>query len=219
MKNTEFDALDGEERKAAKAPLDHTGRSVRCWVWAVDCDHLEGEDPAEANEGNGEMVVKLPDLAEYELPELASHGVEKDKEERTKIVKIAGLDCQLVALTNKGHVVRFRGLDREAAVTSAGRATKWEYVSVDLLAFFMPSVTEGCIRVDPRLIRTQLPYFSEVEKVREDPVWTDEKNGLKPPEAMHITHVSDPGFSFSSRCHFQCDHMCSFFFKKDIGTL
>lgn len=35
----------------------------------------------------------------------------------------------------------------------------------------------------------KLPYFSEVEKVREDPVWTDEKHGLQPPEKMKISHV------------------------------
>ncbi|KAI0825634.1 regulator of chromosome condensation 1/beta-lactamase-inhibitor protein II [Irpex lacteus] len=119
---------------------------IPCHVWHVD---------------EGMIMVKLPDLEEYDLPKISTDGQdgEEDKES-TKIVKIAGLDNAVVGLTNKGHVVMFRGLEgQETALTPGNR---WRY----------------------------LPYFSEVEKVREDPVWTDERHGLQPPEKMKISHIS-----------------------------
>lgn len=134
-KNDEFNNLEGPERKLARAELDAASGTVKCWVWSVDCDApSEQQQGPEQNEGTadqeerGQTLVKLPDLPLYELPDLHAEGSEDRKEEGTKLIKIAGLDRQVVGLTNKGHVVRFRWLANEEDATAARR--KWEYVSL-----------------------------------------------------------------------------------------
>ncbi len=97
--------------------------------------HVDAENPDDAytdvsgrvvRQEEGMIMVKIPDLEEYDLPKISSGEDEEDKESM-KIVKIAGLDNAVVGLTNKGHVVMFRGLDgQETAVTPGNR---WRYVS------------------------------------------------------------------------------------------
>lgn len=134
QKDTEFDELEGPERKVAKALLDENSGAVKCWVWSVDGDSLPEEQIGEPQDNQephdtGGVIMKLPDLPTYELPDLHLPGTEE--EAGTRLVKIAGLDCQIFGLTNKGHVVRYTGLINEAALTTNGG--KWEYVSLSHL--------------------------------------------------------------------------------------
>ncbi|PFH46985.1 hypothetical protein AMATHDRAFT_153212 [Amanita thiersii Skay4041] len=80
--------------------VDHT---VPCAVWDLDVP-----------------PVRLPSLPH--LPELEESLDGKVKE--TKLIKIAGLDGHIIGLTNKGHVVKFRGVENE---TTAG-AGHWTYL-------------------------------------------------------------------------------------------
>ncbi|KAI0343294.1 RCC1/BLIP-II [Trametopsis cervina] len=136
---------------------------VKCHVWTVDAespnDSHRNEDGQEIPE-QGDILVQLPELQEYELPVLTTPASDASSDEHPRIVKIAGLDNELIGLTNKGYVVRFRGLASEEEAQKPG--AKWDY----------------------------LPYFSEVDKVREDPVWTDQANGLEAPTEMKISHIS-----------------------------
>lgn len=81
---------------------------------------LEVEGAIQCNpwdfEGNDFAV--LPDLPA--LPALPSIN---DNEE-TRLVQIAGLDNQIIGLTNKGHVVKFASLEDDTAM----RGGRWEYV-------------------------------------------------------------------------------------------
>ena len=63
--------------------------------------------------------VRLPALPQ--LPELQNQSLE---DEETRITKIAGMDCFLIALTNKGHVLKFGDLSNEISLQSG----RWEYV-------------------------------------------------------------------------------------------
>jgi SCF-associated factor 1 len=72
--------------------------------------------------------VVLPELP-YDLPELAHTG-ESDYARRadvaTRIVEIAGADNALIALTNRGHVLKYDHLIDEVAYTQG----RWTYVRV-----------------------------------------------------------------------------------------
>lgn len=59
------------------------------------------------------------------LPELSKSDQTSQQDEETKITKIAGMDGFLIALTNRGHVLKFGGLSNETSVQLA----RWEYVS------------------------------------------------------------------------------------------
>ncbi|KAI0091641.1 regulator of chromosome condensation 1/beta-lactamase-inhibitor protein II [Irpex rosettiformis] len=139
---------------------------TKCHVWNVDAetpnDSYRDDEGHEIQE-EGVIMVKLPDLEGYDLPKLTNmkgQSGESDTDEPVKIVKIAGLDNTIVGLTNNGHVVMIRGLEGQETSQLAGN--RWTY----------------------------LPYFSEVEKVREDDVWTEGSNGLQPPKEMKISHIS-----------------------------
>lgn len=126
-RNKEFD-----EQSVGKAPREGSDDSAEgpsralCHVWSVDAespnDSYQSADGQEIQE-QGHILVKLPDLEPYQLPALST---EQDGE-ATKIVKIAGLDNVLVGLTNKGHVVKFKGLD--SAETAQRQSANWDYVS------------------------------------------------------------------------------------------
>ena len=58
------------------------------------------------------------------LPQLPDLGHMISEDEETRIVKIAGMDCFLIALTNKGHVLKFDDLSNEISLESG----RWEYV-------------------------------------------------------------------------------------------
>ena len=57
------------------------------------------------------------------IPSLPKLGEERD--DVTKLVKIAGMDSFLIGLTNKGHVLKFGSLANESTTQTAS----WEYVS------------------------------------------------------------------------------------------
>ena len=89
-----------------------------------------GAGPPRANEGVLHCIpmdfslepLRLPDLPL--LPELDEEA--NSRNEPTRVVSIAGLDNSLVALTNKGHVLKFDDLgDIDSA--SSGR---WTYVGL-----------------------------------------------------------------------------------------
>ncbi|KAF7370577.1 RCC1/BLIP-II protein [Mycena sanguinolenta] len=104
---------------------------------------------------SGEVLPGLP-----VLPKLSNTGDLDAVEEDPKIIKIAALDGRVVALTNRGHVLLFSGLEDENTV-STGR---WQY---------LPNFSE----LDR--VRTMPPFSA-----------TDESPGIGPPQTMKITHIS-----------------------------
>jgi SCF-associated factor 1 len=126
--------------------------------------------------------VKLPVLPD--LPDLPAIGLsEKGRKKETKLIKIAAFDTCLVGLTNKGHVLKIDGLTDEDSVQI------WRYVSGDARV-----ICDRFLSHD-----TQLPTYSEIDKVKEHAVFgptTDDNGQEKPPQVplssntMHITHVS-----------------------------
>jgi len=125
--------------------------------------------------------VKLPILPD--LPDLPATGLpEEALKKETKLIKIAAFDNFLVGLTNKGHVLKIDGLTDEDSIQI------WRYVSENA-------------RVNRNLFldrNAQLPYYSEIEKVKENSAFratTGEDGQEKPPQvglssdAMLITHV------------------------------
>ncbi|KAJ7442275.1 regulator of chromosome condensation 1/beta-lactamase-inhibitor protein II [Mycena latifolia] len=129
-------SMDEERQFFARALPDGV---IPCATWELEAD------PA-----------RLPPLPS--LPRLSTTG-DEDVEE-IKIIKIAALDGRIVALTNQGHVVLFRGLENETTI-SRGR---WQY---------LPNFSEV------ERVRS-LPPFTP----------TDEASGIEPPQTMKITHIS-----------------------------
>lgn len=69
--------------------------------------------------------VRLPSIP-ADLPRLPGTGISSEVLDRpTKLIKIAGMDNNLIGLTNKGHVLRFDMLDGEDSYQQG----HWEYVS------------------------------------------------------------------------------------------
>ena len=65
---------------------------------------------------------KLPALPD--LPDLPSTGMPtKEREKRTKLIKIAAFLNSMIGLTNKGHVLKIDGL------TDGNSVRRWNYVS------------------------------------------------------------------------------------------
>ena len=63
-----------------------------------------------------------------DLPALANNGLSQEEQfEPTKLMRIAGMDNNLIGLTDKGHVLKYHGLDNETSFASG----RWEYVSLD----------------------------------------------------------------------------------------
>ena len=134
--------------------------------------------------------VKVPVLPD--LPDLPGTGLsEEECKKETKLIKIA-LDGCLVGLTNKGHVLKLDGMNHK------GSFQAWRYVSKSgrmILHLFL-----NC--------DTQLPNFSEIDKVKEHSAFhatTGDNGEGRPPEVellsdtMLITDVShiasiSPGF-------------------------
>ncbi|PSR71036.1 hypothetical protein PHLCEN_2v13084 [Hermanssonia centrifuga] len=103
--NSQFDQ-QGIETKA-KISADHP-EVIPCHVW-----DLQGFDP-----------VILPPIPEN-LPEIPHTGLSVEEQDKpTKLIKISGMDNNIIGLTNKGHVLRFDGLNNENSY-SRGR---WEYL-------------------------------------------------------------------------------------------
>lgn len=78
--------------------------SIPCVTWDLN------EDPAQL------PLIPL-------LPELPGG----DGEKSTQLIQIAGMDAQIIGLTNKGHVLKFGNLQSK----ETSRAGSWEYVSMN----------------------------------------------------------------------------------------
>ncbi|OBZ73495.1 hypothetical protein A0H81_06153 [Grifola frondosa] len=139
---------DTQANIAARArPTDAEPRVIPCHWWV-----MQGVDP-----------LMLPPIPTGSLPELKDTGLTDEQlDEETKLVKIAGMDNNLIGLTNKGHVLIYGMLGGEDSYQRG----RWEY----------------------------LPYFSEVEKVKTNDVFSQGEDPaiapLEPPQTMHITHIS-----------------------------
>ncbi|KAJ7115962.1 regulator of chromosome condensation 1/beta-lactamase-inhibitor protein II [Mycena epipterygia] len=129
-------SMDEERQSFARALPDGV---IPCATWDLEAD-----------------PHRLPPLPS--LPQLPETGDVITGE--PSIIKIAALDGHLVALTNQGHVVLFRGLETEDALSSG----RWHY---------LPNFSE--------LERVRaLPPFTPAEGASE----------VEPPQTMKITHIS-----------------------------
>jgi SCF-associated factor 1 len=79
---------------------------------------------------------RLPPLPS--LPELEEIDTEPRK--KTMLVKIAGFDGHIVGLTNKGHVLKFRGLENEQTIAQG----RWTYVSFSRVNGTNSYITHSC---------------------------------------------------------------------------
>ncbi|KAH8093827.1 RCC1/BLIP-II [Cristinia sonorae] len=102
-----FRVFDGIEGSKA-IPSDEEPNVIPCYIWT-----LEGVDP-----------VRLPPIP-HQLPDLLATGLsEEENRKETRLVKIAGMDNNLIGLTNKGHVLRFNKLSGENKYLQGS----WEYL-------------------------------------------------------------------------------------------
>lgn len=109
-------ARDGDDSVQARA---RSGEVIPCQVWEVR------ENPFRL----GDLPSDLPKMKAEETGESEEH---RREDAETRIVRIAALDNVVIALTNRGHVLRYR-LEHEPV----WRPGRWEYVSVK------------CLRCDP----------------------------------------------------------------------
>ncbi|KAJ7623151.1 regulator of chromosome condensation 1/beta-lactamase-inhibitor protein II [Roridomyces roridus] len=136
----QIESHDRAEDEAHRSEARASDGVISCAVWDVKAD-----------------PYRLPPLPR--LPDLVATG--EENEEEIKIIKIAGLDSHIVALTNQGHVLLFRALENEDSVQTG----RWHY---------LPNFSE----LDR--IRALPPFTS-----------TDEGTpAIDPPQTMKITHIS-----------------------------
>jgi SCF-associated factor 1 len=86
-------------------------RDIPCHVWELAAP---------------DSVVMLPDIP-YDLPELMNTGESDEARHRdpsTRIIEIAGADNAIIALTNRGHVLKYDRLGDEVEYTQG----RWTYV-------------------------------------------------------------------------------------------
>ncbi|KAF9461207.1 regulator of chromosome condensation 1/beta-lactamase-inhibitor protein II [Collybia nuda] len=94
-------------------------------------EHMDSQGDKKVNQDPDDVIpcatwdldidpVQLPSIPS--LPALNVGAFDEDKP--TRLVKLAGLDCHIIGLTNKGHVLKFGSLDDEL---SASRGN-WEYL-------------------------------------------------------------------------------------------
>nr|GAT45716.1 RCC1/BLIP-II protein [Mycena chlorophos] len=138
-KNAEMD-----ETKEAKA--NASDGAIPCVPWTLEVSDLD----------------RLPPLPR--LPTLADTGDDPDERDQLKIIKIAAMDALLIALTNHGHVVLFRGLESEETLRSLGA---WTY---------LPHFSElNSVR--------ETPPFAASNDSTTGP-------GIAAPQTLKITHIS-----------------------------
>ena len=116
--------------------------------------------------------VKDPTL--LDLPELPETGLsEEERRKETKLIKIAATQGCFIGLTNKGHVLRLDGLSHE---DSSGT---WYYVRKNARKILY-LYSKG---------DTQLPNFSEIEKIKECSVFhtTIGNDGQERPPEMELS--------------------------------
>ncbi|KAI0794449.1 RCC1/BLIP-II [Fomes fomentarius] len=148
LKMEDLDYTDDVELKAASMarPSEDEPDVVPCYWWVLQ----------------GAELIRLPAIPTGRLPKLECTGLEDDPEESIRLVKIAGLDNNILGLTNKGHVLRYGSLNREDTYQNGC----WEY-----LPFFS----------DIKQIRTLPAYTRHGE---------NEGPAVTPPETLRITHIS-----------------------------
>jgi SCF-associated factor 1 len=92
----------------------------------------------------GVEPVQLDDLPP-DLPDLPLEEGEK-RAVSTRIIKIAGADNTLIALTNGGHVLRYTNLTSEAEYQQG----RWEYVSNSVFPIILPLMLPDSSRISPK---------------------------------------------------------------------
>lgn len=101
--NEQMSLMDNNDDTKARADDSHR---IPCATWNME------QDPRH--------LRPIPDL-----PVLNNNGLSQEQQaDPTKLVRIAGMDNNLIGLTNKGHVLKYHGLDNETSFTTA----RWEYV-------------------------------------------------------------------------------------------
>lgn len=107
-----FNELNAVNNHDSKAIPEEGQDSIPCYIW----------DLLTAN------PVRLRPIPR-DLPRLPATGLSDDADsEETRLIKIAGLDNNLIGLTNKGHVLRYNNLEGEENYQRG----QWEYVSEDV---------------------------------------------------------------------------------------
>ncbi|KAI0064013.1 RCC1/BLIP-II [Artomyces pyxidatus] len=101
---TENTIMNQRSDSQAHATSDN---SIPCVAWTLRSDPF-----------------RLPHLPQ--LPKLDGTGADEGPDDfmEVKLIKIASFDNQLIGLTNKGHVLKFRDLSNEASL----RHGQWEYL-------------------------------------------------------------------------------------------
>ncbi|KAJ7066554.1 regulator of chromosome condensation 1/beta-lactamase-inhibitor protein II [Mycena amicta] len=100
--NTKNDEMN-EAKEFAARPSEGV---IPCVPWSLEASELS----------------RLPPLPS--LPKLVDTGGDEVEHDDVKIIKIAAMDSHLVALTNQGHVVLFRGIESEETLTLG----RWIYL-------------------------------------------------------------------------------------------
>ena len=93
--------MDRDESNRAHPTVDNI---ITCVLWNL--------------QHNPKRLPALPSLPNLQYNEEGAHVHD------TKIIKIAGMDNSLVALTDKGHILKFGDLSNEGSLQSG----RWEYV-------------------------------------------------------------------------------------------
>ena len=125
--------------------------------------------------------IKLPALPN--LPDLPATGLSgEERRKETRLIKIATSSGCLIGLTNKGHVLKLNEMEDEDFTRI------WHYVSENACP---GALFSSC--------GAQLPYFSEIGKIKESPAFHPTGGAgrrKKPPQVklssdtLLITHVS-----------------------------
>ncbi|KAL4250190.1 Regulator of chromosome condensation 1/beta-lactamase-inhibitor protein II [Abortiporus biennis] len=141
-----------EAIKTTKRHLDEHDSNSKAYV-------KDGVVPCHCWDLKGINPVQLPPIPAEELPELPGTGpTDETRFQRTKLVRIAGMDNYIIGLTNKGHVLCYSMLNGEDTYQQG----RWHY----------------------------LPWFSELEKVKQLPPLAASEGHLELPQFMQITHIT-----------------------------
>ena len=117
-----------EELHRVKAELDQQGDVTRAKLSSQRSNVI----PCHVWDLTTVNPVMLPAIP-HDLPHLNGTGLAASVlDSETKLVRIAGLDNNLIGLTNKGHVLKYDKLDDEDSYQRG----RWEYVSSSSLGPF-----------------------------------------------------------------------------------
>ena len=153
-------------------------------------------------------LVRLPKLPD--LPDLPGTGLpEEERQKETKLVKIVAPGFSLVGLTNKGHVLK---LDR--LMNSEDFIQDWRYVSKSAQTIMYLYSNDD----------TQLPNYSEIDKVKEHPAFhTDvgDDGEERPPEvelSSDVMLITDVSYIVSMNSRFPILDLSMFRFQRTTMT-